>query len=138
VPGDAGVVDQDVDRAGLPDQIARPGGIAEIGGSEPGVAALGGDGVDHRRAVGGVPPVHDQIRAAAGQFLGCGPADARGCTGDQCGQALEVVLFAHDGCHPRIAVANGVTEAFPGSVPRSGRAETARAAAGYAGDRVRR
>jgi hypothetical protein len=43
-----------------------------------GIAALGGDGVDHRRAVAGIPSVHDDISAVPGQLLGGGPADARG------------------------------------------------------------
>jgi hypothetical protein len=59
------------------------------------MATLSGDGVDHRRAMTGVPPVHDHIGAVPGQLFSGGSADARSCPGDQRGQALEVSLLAH-------------------------------------------
>lgn len=44
---------------------------ATSAGSEAGIAALGGDGVDHLRAVSGIPAVHDDIGAV--RLLALGP-----------------------------------------------------------------
>jgi hypothetical protein len=87
-------VDQDVDLLGLPGQIVQLGRVGHVGGDEAGLAAVGGDGVDDG---GGavVPPVHDDFRAVPAQFLGAGPADARGGSGDQCAQPVEVSLLVH-------------------------------------------
>ena len=95
-PGDPGVVDQDVDRAGLLDEVLELARVAQVGGGEPGLAALGGDGVDHGPATVGVAAVHDDFGALAAQFLSRGLADARGGPRDQCAQAFKVSLSAHE------------------------------------------
>ena len=57
-------------------QFVKRGRVAEVGGDETGLAALGGDGVDHRLAAAGVAPVHDDLGAVARQLLGHRPADS--------------------------------------------------------------
>jgi hypothetical protein len=69
--------------------------MAEIGGHEAGLAAFGGDGIDHRGAAAGVPSVHDDFGAMPAELFGGCPADARGCPGNQGTAALEVSLFPH-------------------------------------------
>ena len=94
-PGEAGVVDQHVDRAGLLDEVVQLGRVAEVGRHEAGLAALGGDRVDHRGAAAGVPSVHDELGAVPAEFFGRSPADARRCPGNQGNHALQVPLVVH-------------------------------------------
>ena len=100
-PGVPGVVDQHVDRRGLPGQFVQLGRVAEVGGDEPGLAALGGDGVDHRLAAAGVAPVHDDLGAVPRQLLGRRLADAGGRAGDQRAQAFKVSLLVSCAHHVR-------------------------------------
>ena len=73
-PGEPGVVDQDVNRAGLLGQVVQLGGVAEVGGHEAGLPARRGDHVDYRGTARGVPSVHDHLGAVPGQALGHRPA----------------------------------------------------------------
>ena len=75
-PGEPGVVDQDVDPADLLDQTLQLGRIAEIGGHEARLAALGCDGVNDCFTTAGVASVHDDFGAVAGELLGRRLADA--------------------------------------------------------------
>src|SRR5450755_4785608 len=85
-PRHPGVVNQDVDRAGLLDQIVYPGALAEISRDEAGLAAVGVDGVGYRCAAG-FAAGHDDLGAVPGQLLGRCPSDSRRRPGDQRAQA---------------------------------------------------
>ena len=82
-PGEAGVVDQDVDVADLLGEPQRFCGFAQVGGHESGRAAGVFDLGDHRAATGGVAAVHDHGGPLGGQLHGGGPADSRRRAGDQ-------------------------------------------------------
>ena len=51
--------------------------------------------VDHRRAAGGVPAVHDHLGALPAERFGRCPADARTGPGNQRTDALKVTLLIH-------------------------------------------
>ncbi len=91
-PGEPGVVDQYVDRAGLAGEVVQPGRVGEVGRHEAGLAALRGDRVDHRGAAIDVAPVHDDLGAMPAELLGRCLADARGGPGHQGTETLQVWL----------------------------------------------
>jgi hypothetical protein len=95
-PGDAGVVHQDIDGADVLDERVELRRLTQVGGHEAGPAAARGDGIDHRRASGGMATVHDDLRALAGELLRGRLANAGRGARDQGGQALEVLLSVHD------------------------------------------
>ena len=105
-----GVVDQHVNRGGLRGQVVKLGRDAEVGGEETGLAALGGDGVDHRLAAAGVASVHDDLGAVPCQLLGRRLADAGCRAGDQRAQAFKISLRVHV-AHHRAAAPGGVSDA---------------------------
>ena len=72
--------------------------MAEICGDESGLAALGCDPVNDCRTAVGVASLHDDFGAVAAKLLGRRLADARGGTGDQGAEALEVSLSVHVRC----------------------------------------
>ena len=74
------------------DKFVEFGGVGEVGGDEPGLAALGGDGVDHRLAPGGIASVHDDLGAVQPERFGNRFADAGSGPGDQGTHPLEVSL----------------------------------------------
>jgi hypothetical protein len=75
--------------------VMWPGRVGEVGRHEAGLAARRGDRIDHRGAAAGVPPVHDDPGAMPAEFLGRGPADARGGPRHQGAEALEIPLVVH-------------------------------------------
>jgi hypothetical protein len=109
-PAGPGVVDEHVDRGGLLSQVAELDGVAEVGGGEAGLAALGGDGVDHGLAAARVASVHDDLGAMPGQLLGHRLAYAGGRAGDQCAHAFKIPLLGRHGPIVPGQVPNGVSD----------------------------
>jgi len=89
-PGEPGVVDQDVDVAGLPSQPQRLCGFAQVGADESGRAAAVFDLGDHRGAPIGVAAVHDHRGALRGQLYRGSLADPRRRAGDQRDLAFQI------------------------------------------------
>src|SRR5450755_1708746 len=93
-PDHPGVVNQDVDRAGLLDQIVCPGVLLRSAATKRALppSAL-------MASATAVPPgfaaVHDDLGAVPGQLLGGRPSDSRRRPGDQRAQALEVTVVVH-------------------------------------------
>jgi hypothetical protein len=74
---DSGVVDQDVDVAGLACQPLHIGSIGEVGGDETGLAARGGDLLDRLCASFRVTAVNDDLGSIPGQLQRDRPTNAR-------------------------------------------------------------
>src|SRR6202011_4586714 len=77
-PGEPGVVDQHADLARVGGQALDAIGVAEVGRGEPRPPAGHLDLLDGPGAAAGVPAVHDDLEAVAGQGDRDGAAQARG------------------------------------------------------------
>jgi hypothetical protein len=75
-------------------QRPHRGGVGQVRGDEVGLPAVRADLRDHRVTAGSIPAADQDVRAAAGQHQGGGPADAAGRAGYQGGRPGQV-----GGCH---------------------------------------
>ena len=97
LPGDAGVVDEHVQRRAAGKKALRAGAhrgeVGEVQGEELHrvVAGVAPDGVDHRPRLGFRAARQHQMRATPRQLLRGGEADAGVGAGDQDGAVVQVV-----------------------------------------------
>ncbi len=89
----SGVVDQDVDVAGLPGEPPDVGGVAHVGAEEARHAARGRDRLDGLGAADGVTAVHRHLGAVPSQLERDRVANAGRRAGDQRPLAGEVVVL---------------------------------------------
>lgn len=92
-PGNAGVVDEDVDLAGLLGEASDCGGIADVRGDEARPSALGRDRVDDVLSTLGIAPVDQDFGTVTGEPQRDRAADPGGRSGDERLLALEVVVI---------------------------------------------
>jgi hypothetical protein len=95
---DPGVVDQDVDVAGLARQPLHVGRVGEVGSDEARLPAGSSDLLDRLGTTRGVAAVNHDLRPVPGQLQRDRPTDARRRPGHQRPLPLQVVLTHRRHC----------------------------------------